>query len=171
MNSAASGVAGFLGLGGSDDRGAENSTAEGTFRYPDKFSHRTCTNLMGPPDCSWRDPDPRTPCQLRPCHQHQNNDIHFMYKKCFFPVPILLILATATLGMIGLVVVAMCSAMTITFFACLADSMGYRLVIERSFRCLKIWGLSPQNPPMPTLLIKFYLLGCTLFCTTDIKHY
>jgi hypothetical protein len=48
-----------------------------------------------------------------------------MYKKMFFiPVPILLILATATLGMIGLVVVVTCSAMTITFFACLANSMG-----------------------------------------------
>jgi hypothetical protein len=49
-----------------------------------------------------------------------------MYKKnVFFPVPILLILATATLGMIGLVVVVTCSAMTIKFSACLANSMGY----------------------------------------------
>jgi hypothetical protein len=48
----------------------------------------------------------------------------FMYKN-FFPVPIFLILATATLGMIGLVVVVTCSAMTIKFFACSANSIGY----------------------------------------------
>jgi hypothetical protein len=49
-----------------------------------------------------------------------------MYKKIFFfVVPVLLILATAILGMIGLVVVVTCSAMTIKFFACLANSMGY----------------------------------------------
>jgi hypothetical protein len=39
-------------------------------------------------------------------------------------VPILLILATAALGMVGLVVVVTCSAMTIEFSACLANSMG-----------------------------------------------
>jgi putative effector of murein hydrolase LrgA (UPF0299 family) len=51
--------------------------------------------------------------------------IFYVQKMFFFiPVSILLILATATLGMIGLVVVVTCSAMTITFFACLANSMG-----------------------------------------------
>jgi hypothetical protein len=40
-------------------------------------------------------------------------------------MPVLLILATATLGMIGQVVVVTCSAMTIKFFAFLANSMGY----------------------------------------------
>jgi hypothetical protein len=35
--------------------------------------------------------------------------------------------------MIGLVVVVMCSAMTIEFFACLANSMGY------SYRQIKYW--------------------------------
>jgi hypothetical protein len=49
----------------------------------------------------------------------------FYVQKIFFSVPVLLILATATLGMIGLVVVVTCSAMTIKFFACLANSMGY----------------------------------------------
>jgi hypothetical protein len=34
-------------------------------------------------------------------------------------------IATATPGMIGLVVVVTCSAMKIEFFACLANSMGY----------------------------------------------
>jgi hypothetical protein len=48
----------------------------------------------------------------------------FYARTNFFPVPILLILATATLGMIGLVVVITCSAMTIEFFACVANSMG-----------------------------------------------
>jgi hypothetical protein len=46
-----------------------------------------------------------------------------------FQCQFLLLLATATLGMIGLVVVVTCSAMTITFFVCLANSMGnsYRM--------------------------------------------
>jgi hypothetical protein len=51
--------------------------------------------------------------------------IFYVQKNVFFPVPVLLILATATLGMIGLVVVVTCSALTIEFFACLASSMGY----------------------------------------------
>jgi hypothetical protein len=49
----------------------------------------------------------------------------FYVRTNFFPMPILLILATATLGMIGLVIVVTCSAMTIEFFACVANSMGY----------------------------------------------
>jgi hypothetical protein len=65
------GVAGFLWLGGPDNRGAvgaENSTAEGTLGTPHKFSHRICTNLRGPPDPPWggggsESPDP--PGQLR----------------------------------------------------------------------------------------------------------
>jgi hypothetical protein len=39
--------------GGPDNRGAagaEYSRAEGTPRTPQKFSHRICTNLRGPPD-------------------------------------------------------------------------------------------------------------------------
>jgi hypothetical protein len=48
----------------------------------------------------------------------------FYVQKMFFPVPILLILATATPGMIGLVVMVTCSAMTIKFSVCLANSMG-----------------------------------------------
>jgi hypothetical protein len=51
--------------------------------------------------------------------------IFFLYKKNFFiPVPILLILATTIVGMIGLVLVATCSAMAIKCFPCLANSMG-----------------------------------------------
>jgi hypothetical protein len=53
-----------------------------------------------------------------------------MDKKCFFPVSILLILTTATLGMIGLVVVVTCSAMTIKFSACLAITR-WAIVIDR----------------------------------------
>jgi RsiW-degrading membrane proteinase PrsW (M82 family) len=49
----------------------------------------------------------------------------FYVQNKFFPMPILLLLATVTLGMIGLVVVVTCSAMTIKCFACLANSMGY----------------------------------------------
>jgi hypothetical protein len=47
-----------------------------------------------------------------------------MYKN-FFSVPMLLILAAATLGMIGSVVVVTCSAMKINYFACLANPMDY----------------------------------------------
>jgi hypothetical protein len=61
------GVAGFLWLGGPDNRGAvgaENSTAEGTLgNPPPKFSHRIFTNLKGPPDRPW---GVRTPGRPRP---------------------------------------------------------------------------------------------------------
>jgi hypothetical protein len=49
----------------------------------------------------------------------------FYIQKMFLPEPILLIFATAALGMIGLVVVVTCSIMTIKFSACLVNSMGY----------------------------------------------
>jgi hypothetical protein len=51
--------------------------------------------------------------------------IFIFYVQNFFSLPILLILATATLVMIGSVAVVTCSAMTIEVFACLANSMGY----------------------------------------------
>jgi hypothetical protein len=49
----------------------------------------------------------------------------FCVQKMFFiPAPVLLIIATATPGMINLVVLVTCSAMTIKFFAFSANSMG-----------------------------------------------
>jgi hypothetical protein len=49
-----------------------------------------------------------------------------MHKKCFFSSANLVDISnSAALEMIGLVVVVTCSAMTIKFFACLTNSMGY----------------------------------------------
>jgi hypothetical protein len=64
MNDTDRGVAGFLWLGGPENRGAvgaENSTAEGTLGTPHKFSHRIFANLRGTPDRPWGGSGPPDP--------------------------------------------------------------------------------------------------------------
>jgi hypothetical protein len=61
------GVAGFLWLGGSRQSRRRRRREFESRRYPigtpDKFSHRICTNLRGPPDRPWgvRTPGPPRP--------------------------------------------------------------------------------------------------------------
>jgi hypothetical protein len=57
-----------------------------------------------------------------------------MCKTRFFSAS-LVDVTTATLGIIGFVVLVTCSAMTIKFFACLAYSMGYSYRTDKVLCC------------------------------------